>query len=251
MSIDTSVLRSQITLPPDRIGALCEKYQVTELSVFGSVLRDEFGPDSDVDVLVEFRDGDAGPWMSKVFALEEELAALLGRKIDVVMKGGVERSDNAILRRAILETAQIVYRAPVEPDGSSVANDRTGVDPDVSSPGMPPLVLARIRYEPGRVAEFCGRHHISRLALFGSVLRDDFSPESDVDVLVEFEPGKSPAWEFFGMERELTAQFGRRVDLNTPGFLSRYFRDQVQNEAMTLYESETRVDRHGSAAAHA
>ena len=85
------------------------------------------------------------------------------------------------------------------------------------------------------VAAFCRRHHVRRLALFGSVLRDDFSPVSDVDVLVEFEPGHVPGLSFFSMEAELSAILGRKVDLNTPGFLSRYFRDQVLAEAETQY----------------
>lgn len=242
MSTNTPVLRSQITLPTDRIASLCEKYQVAELWVFGSVIRDDFGPDSDVDFLVVFQGGDAGPWMSKVFALEKDLASLLGRKTEIVVKGGVERSDNGLLRRATLETAQIIYRASSSPAASPDSQDRPGGEPLLSPPGIPPLVLARIRYEPRRVAEFCCRHHIARLALFGSVLRDDFSPESDVDVLVQFEPGHAPAWEFFGMQDELTALFSRRVDLNTPGFLSRYFRDQVQAEALTLYESQAGID---------
>jgi uncharacterized protein len=122
---------------------------------------------------------------------------------------------------------------------------------DLSPSGIPPLVLARIRFDPQRLAEFSRRHHIARLSLFGSVLRDDFSPESDVDVLVQFEPGHTPAWEFFSMQNELTTLFSRQVDLNTLGFLSRYFRDQVQGEAVPLYESEPETDRHGSTAAHA
>ena len=72
-----------------------------------------------------------------------------------------------------------------------------------------------------------------------------------MDVLVQFEPSHTPAWEFFGMQTELTAPTGRRVDLNTPGFISRYFRDQVQAEAYTLYESRPSAEREGSAAAHA
>ncbi len=85
------------------------------------------------------------------------------------------------------------------------------------------------------VAAFCRRHNVRRLALFGSVLRDDFSSKSDVDVLVEFEPGHGPGLSFFSMETELSAIIGRKVDLNTPGFLSRYFRDQVLAEAETQY----------------
>ncbi len=84
---------------------------------------------------------------------------------------------------------------------------------------------------------FCRRHHIRRLALFGSVLRDDFSPDSDVDVLVEFEPGHVPGLAFFDMEAELAQLIGRKVDLNTPQFLSRYFRDTVLGEAEVLYDA--------------
>ncbi len=88
-----------------------------------------------------------------------------------------------------------------------------------------------------RIAEFCRRNHIRRLALFGSVLRDDFGPESDVDVLVEFEPGRTPGLRFFGMEIELSEMLGRKVDLNTPGFLSDYFRDEVLAEAEVQYDA--------------
>ena len=87
------------------------------------------------------------------------------------------------------------------------------------------------------LAVFCRRHHIRRLAFFGSVLRDDFAPDSDVDVLVEFEPGHIPGLAFFTMERELSEILNRKVDLNTPQFLSRYFRDEVLAEAEVHYVS--------------
>jgi predicted nucleotidyltransferase len=85
------------------------------------------------------------------------------------------------------------------------------------------------------IAAFCRLHHIRRLALFGSVLRDDFTPESDVDVLVEFEPGHTPGLAFFTMHEELAGIIGRPVDLNTPGFLGRAIRDEVLSEARNLY----------------
>ena len=87
------------------------------------------------------------------------------------------------------------------------------------------------------VVEFCRHHHIRRLALFGSVLRDDFASDSDVDVLVEFEPGATPGFGFYGIQEELSALLGRKVDLNTPGFLSKYFRDEVLREAEVLYDA--------------
>ena len=86
-----------------------------------------------------------------------------------------------------------------------------------------------------RIAEFCRRHHVRRLSLFGSVLRDDFRPDSDIDVLVEFEPGRTPGLRFFAMQEELSEMLGRKVDLNTPNFLSRHVRDQVMAEASVQY----------------
>ena len=96
-------------------------------------------------------------------------------------------------------------------------------------------MASHIQLDRAAVTEFCRRHHVRRLALFGSVLRDDFTPSSDVDVLVEFEPGHVPGLAFFTMEAELSTLVGRKVDLNTPGFLSRYFRDRVLAEAETQY----------------
>lgn len=93
----------------------------------------------------------------------------------------------------------------------------------------------RIEVDRERIAGFCRRHHIRRLAFFGSVLRDDFTPDSDVDVLVEFEPGKTPGFAFFRVEQELSEMLGRRVDLNTRNSLSKYFRDEVLAEAEELY----------------
>ena len=77
------------------------------------------------------------------------------------------------------------------------------------------VTRARIALPQAEIAAFCRRHHIRRLALFGSALRDDFRPDSDVDVLVEFEPGKTPGFAFFGMQEELSEIVGRQVDLNT------------------------------------
>jgi len=96
---------------------------------------------------------------------------------------------------------------------------------------------ARIEIPKETLADFCRRNHIRRLAFFGSVLRDDFTPESDVDVLVEFEPGARVGLRFFGMERELSEILKHKVDLNTPGFLSKYFRDDVIAQAEVLYDA--------------
>lgn len=95
---------------------------------------------------------------------------------------------------------------------------------------------ARIDLDSGRVADFCRRHHVRRLSLFGSVTREDFGEESDVDVLVEFEPGaRVGLFQLVEMEEELSRLAGRRVDLRTPAELSRYFRDQVVAAAEPLF----------------
>jgi predicted nucleotidyltransferase len=85
------------------------------------------------------------------------------------------------------------------------------------------------------IAKFCRRHGIRRASVFGSALGNQFRPESDVDVLVEFEPGREPGLAFFAMQDELSQILGRKVDLNTPGFLSPYFRDAVLSKAIVLF----------------
>jgi predicted nucleotidyltransferase len=97
---------------------------------------------------------------------------------------------------------------------------------------------ARIEIPEKEIAEFCRRHNIRRLALFGSVLGDDFTSDSDVDVLVEFELGTRIGLRFFALQEELSGILGRKVDLNTQGFLSKYFRDRVMEEAEVQYASE-------------
>jgi predicted nucleotidyltransferase len=96
---------------------------------------------------------------------------------------------------------------------------------------------ARLPIDREVLAEFCQRHHIRRLSLFGSVLKGIARPDSDIDLLVEFEPGKLPSLlELAGMEIELSQRLeGRRVDLRTPEDLSRYFRDDVLRTAEVQY----------------
>ncbi|HZW32700.1 MAG TPA: nucleotidyltransferase domain-containing protein [Isosphaeraceae bacterium] len=107
MSIRTLAIRSHITLPMEAIAALCERYHVEELSVFGSVLRDDFGPESDVDFLVVFKDDDHGPWMGKLTGPETELSDLLGRRIDLVPKPLLKW----VIRDRVLAEAEPIYVA--------------------------------------------------------------------------------------------------------------------------------------------
>jgi predicted nucleotidyltransferase len=94
---------------------------------------------------------------------------------------------------------------------------------------------SKVSVDRERLAEFCRQNGVHRLAIFGSALRDDFGPGSDVDVLIEFEPGRTPGLSFFWMQEELSRLFDRTVDLHTPASLSRYFRSQVLAEAEDQY----------------
>lgn len=101
------------------------------------------------------------------------------------------------------------------------------------------MAIERLAVPREAIAEFCQRNRIRRLSLFGSVLRDDFGPDSDIDVLVEFDPeARVGLITFAGMEIELSELLGRKVDLQTPGSLSKYFRDQVLAEAEVQYADE-------------
>ena len=95
--------------------------------------------------------------------------------------------------------------------------------------------MGRPKLDLDRIGELCRRHRIRRLALFGSVLRDDFGPESDVDVLVEFEPGARVGWDFVTIQDELAELFGRSVDLLTPGSIRPAYRDQILSSAEDVY----------------
>ena len=98
------------------------------------------------------------------------------------------------------------------------------------------MVKAAIDIPQQQIADFCQRNHITKMSLFGSVLRNDFGPESDVDVIVEFASGHIPGLAFFGMQDELSEILRRQVDLFTPAELSRYFKHVFQ-EAQTVYDA--------------
>jgi len=101
--------RHGVSLPLGRIAEICRKYDIAELSVFGSVLRDDFGPRSDIDFMAVFRHDNYGPWMAKIQQLENELSELVGRDVDIVTKESVLQSENWIRRKHILDSAQVIY----------------------------------------------------------------------------------------------------------------------------------------------
>lgn len=99
------------------------------------------------------------------------------------------------------------------------------------------MVAHNVELSKEKIADFCRRHHIRRLAFFGSVLREDFRPESDVDVLVDFDAQHVPGFiGLYAIETELSAILGgRKVDLVTPGFLNHRIRQRVLAEAEVAY----------------
>lgn len=107
---DRERLASRLDVPMNAIKAFCDHWQVEELALFGSVLRDDFGPDSDIDVLIRFKTKRT-PGLLGIAGMERELAELLDRRVDLVTRGAIEKSRNYIRRKAILESAQVVYAA--------------------------------------------------------------------------------------------------------------------------------------------
>ena len=98
------------------------------------------------------------------------------------------------------------------------------------------MAVHRIEIPEAEITAFCRRHHIRRLALFGSVLRDDFRPDSDIDVLVEFEPGQVVGLSILAMEQELSAILGGRdVDMVNPKYLNRRLRERILDSARVIY----------------
>jgi uncharacterized protein len=89
---------------------------------------------------------------------------------------------------------------------------------------------------PLSIKDFCRKNNIRKMSLFGSILRSDYRSDSDIDVLVEFEPGHVPGLDFFLMEAELSKLFGKKVDLQTPGFLGNEIYQRILKEAISAYE---------------
>ena len=103
-------IRQRLGISEAELSEFCRRWQITELSVFGSILREDFGPDSDIDLLVRY---EAGAHWSLIdhIGIENELAAIMGRKVDLVSKPAVEKSDNWLRRRNILDSAELVYES--------------------------------------------------------------------------------------------------------------------------------------------
>lgn len=110
MANKTDYPRVQIDLPMDKISEFCQRWQITEFALFGSVLRDDFRPDSDIDVLVTYVP-DSHRSLADLDTMQEQIKAIFGRRVDLVNRRTIERSDNYIIRKSILRSARTIYAA--------------------------------------------------------------------------------------------------------------------------------------------
>ena len=122
-------MNAHIDIPQDKIAAFCKRWQVSELALFGSVLRDDFGPESDIDVLARFEE-EASHTLFDLSRMEEELTTIFGRKIDLVSWRGIEQSRNYIRRKAILQSAETIYAGSVSTNALLSKSSTTGASRD-------------------------------------------------------------------------------------------------------------------------
>jgi predicted nucleotidyltransferase len=158
-------------------------------------------------------------------------------------RGTVQRelknlTDAGIIHREV-QGRQVYYRAnkncPIFNELRSIVLKVSGVTGGHDQLSTS-LINSRVKISESQLAHFCRRNHINKLSLFGSVLREDFNPESDIDILVEFESGHVPGFDIINLEKELSRLLERKVDIRTPSDLSRYFRETVVREARVKYE---------------
>jgi uncharacterized protein len=157
----------------------------------------------------------------------EPYLIISGSRVKAVLIGLDQYNDMVERLEDVSNSAELIHLSDHKP---AMLAERHPSDKDPLD-----LVNRRFKVPKQRLAAFCRRHHITKLALFGSVLRPDFRPDSDVDVLVEFEPGHVPGFAISDIESELSRLVGRKVDLRTLNDLSRYFRDSVVREARVEY----------------
>lgn len=195
--------------------------QIRVAFIFGSIASGDERRTSDIDVMIIGRISFEGV-VSLLSSAEEKL----GREVNPVVYPIAEfkkkvKEDHHFVR-TVLEGNKMFLIGNEGELGKLISKETSRV----SQP---------FRLPHNRLAEFCHKHHIRKLSLFGSVLTKDFRPDSDIDVLVEFEPGRVPGFAIIDMENELSRLVGRKVDLRTAGDLSRYFRDKVVREAKVEY----------------
>jgi predicted nucleotidyltransferase len=189
--------------------------------ILGSMVSGDEKRRSDIDVMIIGRISFEG-----VVSLLSPAEEKLGREINPVVYPVTEFKQKIRDNHHFLNTV-------LEGDKVFVIGNEYELTKLISRETSP--VSQPFRLPQNRLAEFCHEHHIRKLSLFGSVLTKNFRLDSDIDVLVEFEPGHVPGFAIIGMENELSRLVGRKVDLRTAGDLSRYFRDKVVREAKVEY----------------
>ena len=167
-----------------------------------------------------------------------QLAVIIGKDSTNVSRELTRLEETGILVSTI-EGKQKYYQAnrqsPVFKEIRNLMTRLPAAEPSLQS-ALPGLLSRRLKINRLALTGFCRHNHVQKLSLFGSVLRADFKPESDIDVLVEFHPGKTPGFlKLAGMEEELSTLIGgHKVDLRTSQDLSKHFRDRVIQEAKVL-----------------
>ena len=195
--------------------------QIKVAFIFGSIASGDERRRSDIDVMIVGRIS-----FEDVVSLLSPAEEKLGREVNPVVYPITEfkqklREDHHFVK-TVLEGDKIFLIGAAGELAKLVSQETS-------------LVSQRFRLPHNILTEFCKKHHIRKLSLFGSILTEDFHPDSDIDVLVEFEPGHVPGFGIIDMENELSQLVGRKVDLRTAGDLSRYFRDRVVQEARVEY----------------
>lgn len=152
--------------------------------------------------------------------------------------GAVQRELKLLVEMGIIRRnvagARVYYRSNPQ---SAINNELRSILDKLATIAVADKTAARVSIPNQLLAQFSKVHHIRKLALFGSVLRDGFRPDSDIDVLVEFEEGYTSGFKMAGLESELSALIGRKVDLRTPEELNHYFREQVVRESEVRYDA--------------
>ena len=191
MTADTAKsAQPRIPLPTAQIAEFCRRNRIRRLSLFGSVLRDDFHPDSDVDVLVEF-EAEAKVGLMALSAMQTELSELLKRKVDLGLRDGLK----PIIQDSVLGSALDVY--------VSTSN--------LSDPSRPAIASFSALLK-SRLPALAKRYKVKSLSLFGSYVRNEQRANSDLDVLVEFDELPS-LFEFVRLENELSELLKVKVDL--------------------------------------
>jgi predicted nucleotidyltransferase len=187
----------------------CRRYGLKSISAFGSVLTDDFDKKSDVDIL--YVNGQTPLDYSKFFDAVDELEDIFGRHVDFINMDVVQNQMNEIRRHSILSNMRVIHEEKEAINAISVKETR------------------KPQPEEAAMADFCRRHHVKKISLFGSVITDRFKPDSDVDVLLEFEEGSSRS--ILSMMSDLSNLFaGHDVDF--------VVRRDIEQSASTLKKRE-------------